>query len=505
MRSFMHSSLLVAGCFGLAKVLGLVRQVLIARQFGVSPELDAFNVANNLPDTLFTLISGGALSLAIIPVLTESLELEGQEAAWALFSRIANLAFLVTGALALLIAVFALPLVRWRLGVAPGFSPTQQQLVAELMRLNLIATLLFSFSGMFTASLQSRQHFLLPALAPVLYNIGLIFGVAILSPSSGQQVGPWTLPALELGIHGLVYGVILGAALHLGIQIPGLIRYRFRWSAALNLRDRRLRRALRLIWPRIVSLGTVQLIFIATDNLASYLGSGAVSALTYGWQIMQVPETVIGTAIGTVLLPLLARLLAQGDREGCTRALGNTVRLILLLTIASGITLAVALPPLIPLVFRFDPTGTQQVVAAMGFYLLGLVGHSLQEVGVRAFYARQDARTPMLTSLANLMLFLALAPMLARMMGHPGIALTNSLVFTLESFLLLYLLWRAGWRFAVWGALRQALLATAAVGGSLLLWMKLSEDVLLTGGSLLLSGIISLPFLFSEWRRLRRM
>jgi putative peptidoglycan lipid II flippase len=148
-------------------------------------------------------------------------------------------------------------------------------------------------------------------MAPVFYNIGQIFGALVLAPQTGLQLGPLTLPAFGLGIHGLVYGVILGAAMHLGIQIPGLFRYHFRWIPAIGLRHPGVRQVLALMGPRLITMLFIQLIFLGRDNLASRLETGAVSALTYGWFIMQVPETLIGTALATVLLPTLSEQIAR--------------------------------------------------------------------------------------------------------------------------------------------------------------------------------------------------
>jgi len=239
-----RTSLVIGFFFGIDKVLAFARSIIIARQFSLSFELDAFNVANNLPDLLFALISGGALSMAFIPVLTQILTLKGRDAAWVLFSRVANLAFVVTAGAAIVIAIFAEEIVRSEIGIAPGFGLEQQHLIAELMRLNLIATLIFSISGLVIGGLQANQHFILPALAPSLYNIGMIFGALVLSPSEPYRFGPITLPALGYGVHGLVYGVILGAALHLGIQIPGLIRYKFKWTPSIDIRNAELREVL---------------------------------------------------------------------------------------------------------------------------------------------------------------------------------------------------------------------------------------------------------------------
>ena len=271
MSRLARSTLIVAVFFGLEKLLGFARQALVARTFGLSPELDAFNAANNLPDLIFALISGGALAVAFIPVLSQYLEERGRPAAWDLFSRIANLVFLVTAGLSILVALFADQLVGWRLGIAPGFSTGQQELVASLMRLNLVATLLFSLGGLVIAGLQANQHFLLPAIAPSMYDIGTLFGVLILAPEQGYQIGPITLPAFGFGVYGLVYGVILGAALFVLVQVPGLFRYQFHWSPRINLRHPGVRQVLSLLGPRLVTVFFIQLTFIAQDNIASRL------------------------------------------------------------------------------------------------------------------------------------------------------------------------------------------------------------------------------------------
>ncbi len=185
--------------------------------------------------------------MAFIPVLTEYLDSQGRREAWDLFSKIINLAFIVTGAFSGIIILLAEPLVRYI--IAPGFSPSQQVLTASLMRLDLMAILIFSISGLVMASLQANQHFFLPALAPILYNLGQIFGVTILSPSNGLSLGGIQLPAFGLGLYGLVYGVILGALLHLLIQIPGLIRYQFRWKPVLELKSLDVQRVLILLGP----------------------------------------------------------------------------------------------------------------------------------------------------------------------------------------------------------------------------------------------------------------
>ena len=274
MSKLTRISILLAFFFGIDKVLALLRSVIVQRQFGLSKAYDVFNVANNIPDLLFALISGGALAMAFIPVLSEVLTKGGRDEAWDLFSRIANLAFLLTASLAVLAAVLAEPIVRGRFGVAPGFGLEQQNLVIELMRLNLIATIIFSISGLVMAGLQANQQFFLPALAPILYNMGQIFGAVILAPEQGYSFSGITLPSFGLGVQGLVYGVIIGAVLHLGIQLPGLILYRFHWVPRIGIQTERVKKVLRLMGPRLGTMLSIQLIFLVRDNLASRLDDG---------------------------------------------------------------------------------------------------------------------------------------------------------------------------------------------------------------------------------------
>ena len=507
MTHIARSSLIIAVFFGFDKILGFIRQVLVARQFGLSYEIDVFNAANNLPDLLSALISGGALGVALIPVLSEFMELRGRPAVWNLFARIANLAFMVTAALSILIAIFAHPLVSFRFGIAPGFPPEQQALTAELMRLDLVAIVIFSISGLAMAGLQANQHFLLPAMAPGFYNLGQIFGVAVLAPQDGLSFGPVSLPGFGLGIHGLVYGVILGALLHLVIQVPGLIRYRFRWAPVINLRDPGVRQVLALLGPRVLTMFFLYMFFYVRDNLASHMGEGAVTALNYGWFIMQVPETLIGTAIAIALLPTLSEHIARGDYEAFRQTVNRALRTLLALTIPVAALLAVGIRPFVQVVLGFEPAGTDLVAWATRAYLLGLMGHSLLEVAARSFYAQQDARTPLFAAALNAVAYILFAVLLSRQLGPVGIALANSLAFTGEALLLLYLLDRRHpGILRLGGTFARAVVVS--VGGGLLVYglMSLPFPVLpLTMGALGLGALAVLPFIWPEVKLLVRL
>jgi putative peptidoglycan lipid II flippase len=507
MSRLTRNSLLLIAFFGLDKVVGVLRQVLIARQFGLSKELDAFNVANNLPDLLFALISGGALAMAFIPVLSEVLTQKGRPAAWDLFSKIANLAFIITGALALIIAFSAGPLVRWQLGIAPGFTQVQQQLVVELMRMNLVATMIFSISGLVMAGLQANQHFLLPAMAPLLYNIGQIFGATILAPEKGYHLGGFSLPAFGLGVHGLVYGVILGAVLHLAIQIPALFKYRFRWVPTIGLRTAPVLQVLGLMGPRLITMLSIQLVFLIRDNLASRLQSGAVTALTYGWMIMQVPETLIGTAIGTALLPTLSEQSARLDREAFHATIEKAVKVLLAATLPIAVILSLGLRPLIQAAFGFDSQGTDLMLWVARGYLLGLMGQCVLEVAVRGFYAQKNALIPLAAAGFNAGLYLLLGTQLYRPFGAAGISLADSIAFTSEAILLMILLNRRLSRpLRLTGTLVRTALAGLASAGAILMVLPLMDGrvpgIISSVVAMALGAMIALPFVWKEIRLL---
>jgi putative peptidoglycan lipid II flippase len=379
--------------------------------------------------------------MAFIPVLADYRETKTKSEMWLLFSRIANGVFLVTALLSILIALNARQLVSWEIGIAPGFGPDQQELVSDLMQLNLIATLLFSLGGLAIAGLQAQQHFLVPALAPSMYDIGSLFGILILAPAEPFQLGPITLPAYNLGIYGLVYGVILGAGLFLLVQVPTLVKFGFRWKPDFKFRDPGVVRVLQLMGPRVLNVFFIQAVFITQDNLASRLPTGAVTALVYGWLFMQLPQSLLGTALGTALLPTLAEQISMGNLSGYRSTIEKTIRVLSGLTIPLAVVLALNLEPIIALL-GFDSAGTNLVLWTTWAYLVGLMGHSLLEVAVRAFYARQNAKTPLIASAATFAAFLVFSIPLSRWLGAPGIGLANSLAYTLEALLLFFLLFK---------------------------------------------------------------
>jgi putative peptidoglycan lipid II flippase len=245
-------------------------------------------------------------------------------------------------------------------------------------------------------------------------------------------------------VEGLVYGVILGAVLHLLIQLPGLLKYKFKWSPSIGLSDPDVKKVLHLMGPRLVTVFFIQLIFLIRDNLASRLAAGAVTSLTYGWMIQQVPETLIGTAIGTALLPTLSEHFTRGEGKIFSETINKAVKVLFAVTMPVAAALAFRMQPLLGLAFDVGTTGTSLLTWVTAAFMLGLFGHSLKEVSARSFYASQNAVIPLITAGGNVLLYALTGFLLFRPLGAPGIALTDSIVFTLEAVILLVLLIRTG-------------------------------------------------------------
>jgi putative peptidoglycan lipid II flippase len=451
-RHIARNTLLVGAAFALAAAAGLVRNMVIARQFGIGADLDAYYAAFKLPDLLFTVVAGGALATAFIPVFASFLADDDLAGAWRLASAITNLVVLIVSALAITTAIIAPWLVHTL--IAPGFDAAEQAETAAVMRVVLISTLVFGISAVQGSVLHGFKHFLLPALAPIVYPLGIVAGALWLAPI-------W-------GIRGLAVGAVLGAVLHLAIKVPGLLHFGFRWWPTLGLSNPAVRRVVALMGPRILDLGVFHLTLLATTNLASRLGAGSVSALEWGWDAMQLPETVVGTAFGLVAFPTLADLAARGDVAGLRHTLSETLRAVIALATPAAAGLILLGRPLLQLLYQrgaFDAAATEAVFVALRFYALGLVGHASLELAARTFFAQQDTVTPLLIAAGSAAVNILLGLLLMNLMGHGGLALANSLAVSAEVVVLLLILRHR------WGSVdgRQTLMTLGRVMAATLL------------------------------------
>lgn len=418
----------------LSSLTGLLSTMLISRAFGTSADLEAYVAANRVTEIIFNLISGGALASAFLPVFTGFIENGDRPGAWKLASAIVNLAIvLLTGvSLATWIAApWLVPNI-----IAPGFTdPGQIDLTVSLLRLMLVTPTLFGISGLVMAILQAHQHFALPALAPASYRLGTIAGVVFLAPS--------------MGIYGLAWGVVLGTALHLLVQVPALPRRKPTYTLTLGLKNQAVRQVALLMGPRLLGVAVVQLNFLVNTILASNMVEGSLSSLMYAFALMIMPLAIIGQAIAVAALPTFSAQVARGEISQMRSALGTTLRAVVFLALPASLGLVVFRVPIIQILLEsqaFGENSTSMVAWALLWYGAGLLGHSVLEIVVRAFYAMQDTRTPVLVGATFMGLNVVLSLVLSALfqtwgwMPHGGLALANSLATAFESGILLWLL-----------------------------------------------------------------
>ncbi len=425
-RRVARAALLVMAAFTVSRLLGLVRQVVFGAYFGTGPEMDAYVAAQRLPEMIFLVVAGGALGSAFIPTFTGRLALGERERAWRLASSIINLLILILVPISAASMVAAPWLVRTL--IAPALPVEVQLRTAELMRVMLLSTTIFAVSGVVMGILNGHQHFLLPALAPIFYNVAIIVG-AIWGARTGR------------GTMGAAIGMVCGAVLHLLVQVPGLIHYHARYTLTLGLGDEDVREVGRLMLPRVFGVAAVQVNLVITNNLASRLGMGAISALDYAWRLMLLPQGVFAQAVGTAVFPTFSEQAARGDLAALRETLRAMVRVVVVLMLPATVGLVVLGEPLIALFFQrgaFGVTSTRAVAWALAFFALGLTGHSLIEILARAFYALHDTWTPALTAAmavgVNVGLGLLLPPLFRRVgfPAHAGLALANALAALAE-------------------------------------------------------------------------
>ncbi|MBN1427107.1 MAG: murein biosynthesis integral membrane protein MurJ [Anaerolineae bacterium] len=477
------STLIVIAGTLLAFPIGLIRQRIVAGLFGTSAAYDAYTAADGLSELLVVALSAGTLVYAFMPVYLELLSKGNRRDANTLSSQVVNVIFLATGLAAALGALVAPTLVSAPWGIGPGYTPEIQSLTAQILQILLLSTIVFSISSIVTGILHARQHFWLPALAPTMYYVGIIGGAVVLAP--------------QWGIFGLAWGAVLGALLHMLIQVPGLIFYKVEWRPVLNLKDPMLRRVLILMAPRVIDLLMARAsITWINSNLASHLGEGRLSALSYAYRLMNIPWTLIGTALGFAIFPIMSALAAEKNVDAQRRALSGGVRAVLMFSIPSAVGLIALGRPAIRLLFEggeFTAKSTELVFFALQFYVLALISQSLLDIVVRAFAAQQDTLTPLIVSFFTTAINVGLAIWLARPLiegglDHGGPALANGVAVGIEAVIglvILHFRWKGIDARNILLDAGKALLAAAAMGLVIMLFGNILQPgtmVMLLGG-----------------------
>jgi putative peptidoglycan lipid II flippase len=426
-RTLARAGLTVAGLYFVSRVLGWVRIVVITNQFHAGTELDAYFTAFRLPDAIFQLVAAGALASAMVPVLANLFTKNEEVRAWKVVSTVLNILLVTLAALAAIVAVFAPQIVPI---FTPGFDAVGTELTVRLTRIMLLSPVLLALGAVASSVLNARGRFGAAALAPILYNLAIIGGAVFL--------GPW------LGVESLAIGVVIGALLHLGIQLRPLARENFRLSFDIDLADPNARQVLLLMAPRALGLGANQITFIVATTLATGVGLGAVTAYNVAWTVLQIPLGVIGFPLGVVLLPSLSRAVAAGSVREFGTLIVRSARLVLwimLFITAIGIVLR---RQGVTLLFDYglDQNAISLTADTLSFLFLGLAAHTLVIVFARAFYSGHDTRTPVITALFDMVVCVTIGLATVGTLGLSGVALGLAAGAWAEASALGILLWR---------------------------------------------------------------
>ena len=421
-RRIASAATLILVAYGLSRVLGAVRELVIANTFGTQHQLDDYRVAFAVPDLLFNLLLAGAISSAFIPVLSEHLARKEGRRALEIAERVLNSSVVILTVGAAVLFVVAPLYVSL---VAFGYSPTDHELIVKLTRILLLQPIFLGAGGMVIGILTAYQRFFAQALAPLFYNASIIVAAA------------WFAP--HLGVTALAVGVVIGALLHVGVQLPALLRTGWRPQAALGLNDPGVRKVGRLMFPIALGLAAAQVNVFVDTVLGTSLPHGRVAALRYADTIAQLPLGTFSQALAFVLFPFLARDAALQALDSIRHRTSLALRLNIFVLVPASVGLAVLGIPIVAVLFergQFKADSVRETAFALTFFSLGLAGQAATALLVRVFYALQDVMTPLKISLVVIAVNLATNVFLVRVLQQGGLALGTSIAATLNAVLL---------------------------------------------------------------------
>lgn len=402
----------------LSRVMGFLREIVIARQVGANAQTDVYFAAFTIPDFVNYLLAGGALSITFIPIFSQYMAEGNEEEGWRVFSTITSFLFVALGSLIALAMIFTPAITPW---IAEGFSAEQQATLVHLTRI-LLPAQMFHFQGFLLSAVQmAKGQHRYPALSPLIYNGGTILGGLLLGGTLGMEGFAW----------GVLGGAFLGSFV---MQIYGARQVGLQWSFRLDLKHPGFLKYLKLSLPIMVGQSLVVWDEWLTRYFGSFLTAASISWLNYGRKLALVPQAVFGQAAGAASYPYLARKAAEGHIAEVHQALHSALRGVLVMALGTQVVLMVAAQPICYVLFhsgRFSESDVNSTAATLLLFSLGIGAWSMQGLVARGFYALQDTLTP--TAVGTLMT-LASAPLywfLAHRLQHAGLALASTLAITL--------------------------------------------------------------------------
>lgn len=413
---------IVVGATLLSRVLGLIRDVVIAHQLGATADSDIYIGAFKVCDLLMYLVAGGALSSTFIPVFKEYLHQNKLRQAWQAFSVVATVTAVVAVLFVLLAEVFTPTFVHLING---GYTAGQIARAVPLVRIILPAQIFFMLGGLLMGTLNARGQFLIPALGPSVYNLGIIFGAAVLYP-------------LGLGLPGLMWGALLGAFIgNFALQIVPVARLGMRYRPSLAVMNPGAVKVWKMMLPIVLGVSLPNVDQLITGNFASELSTGSQASIGFATRMMLIPIGVFAQAMGIAILPTMASQAAANQRRAFRATLNKGLRTILFLTIPSSALLFLLAQPTVAFLLqsgRFTPEATLMTASALRFYSLGIFAWSAQAILTRGFYALQDSRTPVISGTIMTVLFIIMSWLVvnASDWGVSGLAGVTSIAASLH-------------------------------------------------------------------------
>ncbi|MEW6364319.1 MAG: murein biosynthesis integral membrane protein MurJ [Acidobacteriota bacterium] len=432
----LSSALGITIATGISRILGLVREQVIAALFGAGLATDAYNTAFRIPNLLRDLFAEGALSAAFVPVFTDKLRNVSKTEAFRLANLVINALLILLGAITVLIFVFARELT-WVL--ASGFFDIagKAELATVMARILSPFLLFVSLAAAVMGALNALGHFFLPAIAPALFNVVNIVVTLLLAP---------IMPRFGIQpIIALATGSMLGGIAQLGVQIPTLRREGYRYSAVASVRDPAVRKIAGMMAPAIIGLSVTQINVVIDTQIASHFGNGPVTWLVYAFRLMQLPIGLFGVSLATVNLAAVSRMLAGGETEAAAHSIATSVKTSFFLNFAASAGLIALALPIIQVIFehgRFTHEDSEATASVLVLYVFGLSAYAAVKILVPAFYALGDPYFPLKVSATAIGLKIICNISLSYVIGFSSIALTTSLAAWVNYTLLIYRLKR---------------------------------------------------------------
>ncbi len=407
-----------------SRLLGLLRDRFLSSSFGAGQVLDAYYAAFRLPDLVFNTLVLGAFSSAFIPVFLQYFS-QDKKQAWQITSSVLNILFLIVLFLAVLFFILAPLIINL---MVPGFTQEVRILTVSLTRIMLISILFFTLSNVAGSVLNSFRRFLIYSIAPIMYNLGIIFGILFLTKTS-------------LGLMGLAWGVVLGSVLHFLVQVPALLQTGYAWKPVFNLFHPALKKIVKLMLPRCFGLAINQFNFIVVTFIASVITIGAVAIYNLAFNLVSFPVGIFGVSLAISIFPLLSQNFIDGERSAFSRQFSKTIRQILYLIVPTTVLFIALRAQIVRLILGagvFSWRDTVLTAQTLGWFSISLFTQSLIPIFARAFYATQDTKTPVKIALVSFLINIIGCAVLGPLIGITGLAVAFSLS-SLVNFILLYL------------------------------------------------------------------